>query len=296
MPRVFIGMPARNASGVIREALEAIRTQSYTDWMLVVSDNASTDNTAELCEVVASFDQRIRVLRQPSDLGMTGNFGYVLSQAAGDYFVWAAADDRWKPDFLRTCVELLDARPDIGLAFTGIENINARGQTVRSYPDLARLSGPASPGTVASFLLSPEINGKANLIYGLYRLPMLREVWKSVGIPDCWGGDMAFVLGVLARSGVAIGPNVLFQKRLRRSEQVPTGSQVNASSEAAVFPVEQYEEYRRGLLTAVRETRFEAVTSLLMSYRYRRALSQRALRRWRDRWIGRVRSLRNRLG
>jgi glycosyltransferase involved in cell wall biosynthesis len=287
MPRLFIGMPARNAEEYIGEALESLRAQTFTDWELLVSNNSSTDRTLDACSAIASKDSRIKITNQSTDIGAVANFGHVLDRAAGEFFMWAAADDRWHPEFLETCVSALDANPQIGMSFSGIENIDFSGACVRRYVDLPALAGPPGLRTVVRFLLSPEIFGKANLIYSVYRLNICRKTWADVGIPACWGGDMAFVLGAIARGGLIISSRVLFQKRLRRSESVPIG-RLGRFSESAVFPFEQFDEYRAGLASAVKGTSFGTVTQVVMTYRYRRAKLARSLRDWRHRWVGRI--------
>lgn len=109
---VSIGMPVYNAIGDIRRVLDSVLTQTFTDFELIISDNASTDGTAEVCAELASHDPRIRLIRQPRNLGATHNFRYVLEQATGEFFMWAASDDVRSPDFLAVNVGFLKANPE----------------------------------------------------------------------------------------------------------------------------------------------------------------------------------------
>ncbi|OFW07750.1 MAG: hypothetical protein A3H27_12765 [Acidobacteria bacterium RIFCSPLOWO2_02_FULL_59_13] len=278
MSRVFIGMPVRNGSVFIRQAIDSLRGQTFEDWNLLISDNASTDETFEICRDVAALDPRIKVVAERTNIGAGENFSKVLRRAEGNYFMWAAADDQWRPQFLDTCVNALASNPSLGMAFTGLENIDREGRIVRRYPDLPKLAGPAQLRTVARYLLSREICGKANLIYSVYQLELCRRVADHVGFPNCWGADMAFVLGAIARGGVSIDARVLFQKRWSDAEMINSGGQVELSPPAngGIFPLDQFESYKAGLLSAVTGTGFGAATRLIMNYRfYRERLSRR---------------------
>ena len=93
LPRVSIGMPVFNGDKFIREALDSLLAQTFTDFELIISDNASTDRTEAICREYAERDKRIRYVRQAENLGPAANFRFVLDEAVGEYFMWAAADD-----------------------------------------------------------------------------------------------------------------------------------------------------------------------------------------------------------
>jgi len=99
-PLVSIGMPVYNGARYIREALDSLLGQTFTDFELIISDNASTDSTEAICREYAAKDQRIRYIRQSHNLGASGNFKFVLDQALGEYFMWAAHDDKWSSNYL----------------------------------------------------------------------------------------------------------------------------------------------------------------------------------------------------
>jgi glycosyltransferase involved in cell wall biosynthesis len=267
MPRLFIGMPVRNGAAFIGEAIASLQAQTYTDWRLIVSDNCSEDDTAQICERIAETDARIEVRKTNANVGASGNFLRVLEIAEGELFMWAAADDRWRPSFIGTCVANLDAHPTVGMAFTNLVNIDPSGRVVRTYPRIPALTGAPNWRTVSRYLLSREICGKANLIYSVYRLALCRKVADEVGFPDCWGGDMALVLGAIARGGVIVDDQVMFEKRLSQSEAHRTTSPTPPDT-GGEFPLEQYESYKAGLLAAVAGTGFSWLTNAVMSYRF----------------------------
>lgn len=104
-PLVSIGLPVCNGEPHLRKALESLLAQDYVNIELIISDNASTDGTAAICAGYAARDARVRYHRNPLNLGPTANFNRVLALASGEYFMWAAHDDHWAPDYVRSCVE-----------------------------------------------------------------------------------------------------------------------------------------------------------------------------------------------
>jgi glycosyltransferase involved in cell wall biosynthesis len=90
VPAISIGMPVYNGEKYIREALDSLLAQTFTDFELIISDNASTDSTSNICKEYAIRDSRIRYIRQHKNIGAIANFKFLLEQASGDFFMWAA--------------------------------------------------------------------------------------------------------------------------------------------------------------------------------------------------------------
>jgi len=122
---VTIGLPAYSASG-LRKALDSLLSQTYSNFELVISDDASKDDTQRICMEYAKRDPRVKYIRQEVNLGQVGNFNFVWNQAKGDFFMMASDDDWWHPKFIETLKNTLDTHPDYGIAmcsFTrGLEN------------------------------------------------------------------------------------------------------------------------------------------------------------------------------
>ena len=100
VPKVTIGMPVFNGERLIRAALDSLLAQSFSDFELIISDNASTDGTERICREYAGRDKRIRYIRQLANIGGVPNFKFVLDEARGEYFMWSACDDIHSPDFV----------------------------------------------------------------------------------------------------------------------------------------------------------------------------------------------------
>jgi glycosyltransferase involved in cell wall biosynthesis len=111
LPRISIGMPVYNGERTVAAAIESILHQSWSDWELLISDNCSTDATESICRSYMVGDKRIRYLRQPKNLGAAANFRKVLDESRGEFFMWAAADDRRSDDFVEANIMFLMANP-----------------------------------------------------------------------------------------------------------------------------------------------------------------------------------------
>src|SRR3546814_12920885 len=93
MRRVTIGLPVYNGANYLAAAIESILAQTVADFDLIISDNASTDATEQICRAYAGADRRIRYVRQPQTLGAAANFNLLARMSEKPYFKWAAPDD-----------------------------------------------------------------------------------------------------------------------------------------------------------------------------------------------------------
>lgn len=102
---VSIGVPVYNGAKQIRGALDSLLAQSFRDFEIIISDNASTDGTHMICQEYEKKDSRVQYIRQKKNLGPIGNFDFVLNQARGEYFMWAAHDDVWDSQFVARMIQ-----------------------------------------------------------------------------------------------------------------------------------------------------------------------------------------------
>jgi len=213
---VSVGIPTYNRPDGLRRTLECIVGQTYSNLEIIVSDNASTNPRVAI--VAAEFqarDSRIRYVRQPANFGPTENFRFVLREATGEYFMWAADDDSWEPEFIARLAALLRGHPAAGVAFCNFDARDACGHRVNTYPDFLPLLKAYSAKPVVqrlnAYISQEESLGKANLLYGLYRRSILVSVGgiRAWGI-GWWGADMLIACSVLARANVAIEPRLLY--------------------------------------------------------------------------------------
>jgi len=132
-PRVSIGLPVFNGENYLEEALDSILAQTYSDFELIISDNASTDQTPEICRAYAARDPRIHCYRNAQNLGAAKNFNRVFELSSGEYFKWAAHDDLIAPDFLLKCVQVLDQDPTVVLCHSKVKFIDESGEVSANY-------------------------------------------------------------------------------------------------------------------------------------------------------------------
>ena len=135
-PRLSIGLPVYNGEDYLAESLEALLGQTYEDFELIISDNASTDGTADICRRYAKKDSRIRYVRQPRNIGCSPNHNYLVEQARGELFKWASDDDLYARDLLERCVDALDQFPHVVLAHSWTAMIDGSRAVARpvEYP------------------------------------------------------------------------------------------------------------------------------------------------------------------
>ena len=115
----------------MRGAIESLLAQDYGTLEIIISDNASTDQTEDICLEFASKDPRVLYFRNDQDIGSVGNFNRVLALSNSPYFMWAAHDDEWKPSYVRTCVELLEQNPNTVLAAAQCVSMDSQSGKVK---------------------------------------------------------------------------------------------------------------------------------------------------------------------
>jgi glycosyltransferase involved in cell wall biosynthesis len=128
--KVSFGLPVYNGERFVAKAIQSLLDQTFTDFEVIVCDNASTDSTSEICEEFARLDSRIRYYRQEINIGAKANFNRVFEYSRGKYFKWVAADDVCGPRYLELTVGALDREPAVVLAHTRSSIINSKDEVV----------------------------------------------------------------------------------------------------------------------------------------------------------------------
>ncbi len=126
-PLVVACVPTWNAESFLEPTLESIAAQTYPNLKILISNDASSDRTLEICERFATRDSRFHVMDQPQRLGWVGNVNALLRAARGDYFLFAFHDDLLKPTYVEKLVEKLEEKPEAILAFSDIELVQLSG-------------------------------------------------------------------------------------------------------------------------------------------------------------------------
>ncbi|MBX3357075.1 MAG: glycosyltransferase family 2 protein [Phycisphaeraceae bacterium] len=134
-PPLTLGMPVRNGQRYIQGALDCLLEQTFGDWSLLISDNASDDSTEDICREYAARDGRITYRRQEANVGAAGNFNFCFDQAASPLFKWLAHDDLFAPEFLSKCIERLRGEADAVIAHSYTNEIDGSGRQIGRYEE-----------------------------------------------------------------------------------------------------------------------------------------------------------------
>ena len=172
VPRLSIGLPVYNGENYLAESLEALLGQSYEDFELVISDNASTDGTADICRRYEKQDSRIRYFRQPHNVGCAPNHNFVIEHARGELFKTASHDDLYARDLIRLCIAALDEHPDVVLAHSWSAVIDGSGTVTELIEYPVDTAAARAPERFRSMLF----DGWGDDEGGVIRMDVLRRV------------------------------------------------------------------------------------------------------------------------
>jgi glycosyltransferase involved in cell wall biosynthesis len=205
---VSIGLPVYNGGRYIAETLDSLLAQTYEDFELIICDNASTDRTEQICRTYAAKDDRIRYVRNSTNLGATRNYRLAFELSSGEYFRWANCDDLFAPTSLSRCVETLDREQATVLTYPKTKLIDARGQIISEYEDGLHLQ--AASASERFVHLSLRL-GLVNAIYGLIRANVLK---KTELIGNFIGADTVLLAELTLYGKFWEIPEFLFYRRL----------------------------------------------------------------------------------
>lgn len=184
-----IGIPVFNGEATITAALDSLLAQTFTDSEILISDNASTDATAAICQQYVRVHPQIVYQRLSGNVGAAANYRQVLGQARSPYFMWAAADDAWAPGFVGAHHEFLAANRDYVACQSRVLFTKSGKPSRLAAGTFALRQSPAQNAT--RFLAKPGDNSR---FYGLYRTAALRAAFPST---DFYAFDWAVSAGTL---------------------------------------------------------------------------------------------------
>jgi glycosyltransferase involved in cell wall biosynthesis len=211
MARVTIGIPVYNGERYLHEALDSVLAQTFTDTEIIISDNASTDRTASICDAFASRDPRIRVLRVGTNAGAAANYNLLVASATSRLFTWHPHDDVLMPQYLERCLAYLDRHPHVVLCYPSTRVIDENSMPVDAdASDALVVDGPSPSVRLRQYFATSLANRACNAVLGVIRTDILRKT-RLIGP---YPGSDKILLSELALLGPFKQlPDVLFCRR-----------------------------------------------------------------------------------
>lgn len=209
-PRVSIAMPVYNGERFVRQSLDSLLAQTFTDFELVIVDNCSTDGTEAICREYLARDRRVRYVRNERNIGGPANFRRSFELCSAEYHKWSTADDYWDPTVVEKGVALLDADPDLVLAYPRTKVVNEHGDLIREFDDHLHLMDEA-PSRRFRKVLDTSTLCHAHLGV-LRRSAMLRTTLIGGELAS----DIRFLAELSLQGKFAVIPEYLFYRRFHQ--------------------------------------------------------------------------------
>lgn len=210
-PQVTIGMPVYNEAPFIDRALSSLRRQDYKNCRILISDNASTDETGAICARIAEKDDRVVYLRSDRNIGAAANFQRLAEMATGKYFMWAAGHDEWSENLISESVAALESNPTAAIAFATsywIDEEGTRTDRMSGYTDTRGMDPIARFFTI--------FWGNMHPVLGVIRLDYLR---RTRGAQSFVGVDLVVLCELVLMGDFVHVPGAWWHRREVRSTE-----------------------------------------------------------------------------
>lgn len=223
--RLTVGIPVYNGAATLRRTVESVLRQTYPAACIHISDNASTDGTAALAERLASEHDGVILTRQTTNLGYSGNFGFLLERAETEYFMWLAADDYIEPTYIERMLAALEADATLVAAVSRAVFVRADGAVRPVEGTYPLLADPVT--NLAAYLSNPRDNTR---LFGVYRTDALRSAftphyfhaydWAVVGGTLLYGKHHEVPETLMVRDET---PDIAYIEAIRRDNPTTLG-------------------------------------------------------------------------
>ena len=240
-PRVSLGLPVYNGAQYLDAAVESILGQEFEDFEVLISDNASTDDTEAMGRAYAAADRRIRYRRNPMNIGSARNYRAVFERSRGEFFKWCSHDDVCHPGFLRRCLEVYDASPpSVALVYPLCDLIDAFGQVVGRAQGSVATRQPRPHRRLAHVLRHVSY---AFPIWGVIRAETLRKTGLTGSV---WYWDEVLLAELSLYGEIVEIPEVLSAQRCHEGNAL-TRYSATQGAEVASNPSQANRTTRRAL-------------------------------------------------
>jgi len=242
-----IGMPVYNGQEFIEEAISSILSQEFADFELIISDNASSDQTERICKHLSSKDSRIIYFKQERNIGALRNFEFVLEKARGRFFMWAACDDLWSHNWTHDLLAISEKTncPSYGR----VRAIDSQGRAVKHVANdrVISFSGPRTLRRIAYFI-DPGMRGKSNAFYSLFPTELLRRyskdfLFSNKKVENLAFLDTLFLYHILGDSELKCAHTTLMYKRIHPSAAGGRSAKLSDSESSSRSPIDELVHY-----------------------------------------------------
>ena len=207
---ITIGLPVLNGERYLEQSIASVLDQDYDDFELIIGDNASTDRTREIC--LSFDDKRIRYYRHRNYIEINDTFQFIVQKAIGECIMFASDDDLWSSNYVSRLSDVFRNNEDCVLAYPRVLTINEEGIVTRKYPQLSRFSNiPDTVGRLITMLMAHERDGKANMLLGLIRTDLLRDV--NMYRDNEWGTDYLILFEIALHGTLICDDEAVIYKR-----------------------------------------------------------------------------------
>lgn len=208
-PEIFIGMPCFNSEQFIRRAIESIIAQDFANFKLVISDNASTDDSFEIARSYALRDSRIIALQHPSNLGAAENFRSLLDMADAPFLMFAGSHDFWGNDYVGSLLSVFRSNPDAVLVFGQTLVVDSMGNINSEQHNNFNFECDQDKPTVRALKIVQELNS-GDMVYGVYKTAELLKCRTDL---KCIGPDHVLLMEMALRGKILHDNTTVFYRR-----------------------------------------------------------------------------------
>jgi glycosyltransferase involved in cell wall biosynthesis len=206
-PLVSVGVPVYNSARYLRSALDSVLNQTLTSFELIISDNASTDDTRAICEEYVRRDARVRYIRQARNIGAPRNWNVLVHEARGEFFKWASGNDNCAPTLLERCVDAMRREPTAVLCYGRTQLIDENAEAIGVYEKDIDVSDARASDRFERVRRELSMN---NAQQGVIRSAVLRRTGLDRPYPN---GDIALMAELALYGRFLLLPDVLLYRR-----------------------------------------------------------------------------------
>jgi glycosyltransferase involved in cell wall biosynthesis len=209
---ITVGMPVYNGEEFLEQSIKSVLWQTFGDFEFLISDNASTDRTEEVCRDYAAMDSRISYRRNEENIGAACNYNRLFAAGSAPYFRWMNADDRAERNLHESCLKALQEHPDAVLAYGQTRIIDQHGEATTFYTDNLDLQQSQPSERFVQFFKNV---GLTNIIYGLMRRDALAQT-SLMGDGSIPAADIRMMAELSLLGKFIEIPEVLFYRRMHQ--------------------------------------------------------------------------------